>query len=238
MVTSRVPRGVRPQVYNPGVRDAIKEYSQWPTIPQARRLLLRSARPGPRFVPAEPHAATPDPRSGPTLWLRARLAPRNHAQPLSVSVCSLRRHSDPRCSRPALHQGGVHRRLGHRCRPPREGGACREARGEAGGERLVRRAQESSEAAPCWTRGGAILHELWWPPGLNALTHGACWVRPQEDARRAHAHVPLSHVPLYYRGAVWQKSRCIFCVVPADPDGGKPKRSAVAARSARDWMEP
>ena len=23
-----------PQVYNPGLRDAIKSYSQWPTIPQ------------------------------------------------------------------------------------------------------------------------------------------------------------------------------------------------------------
>ena len=26
--------------YNPGVREAIKSYSQWPTIPQARHLLL------------------------------------------------------------------------------------------------------------------------------------------------------------------------------------------------------
>lgn len=26
--------GLHPQVYNPGLRDAIKEYSAWPTIPQ------------------------------------------------------------------------------------------------------------------------------------------------------------------------------------------------------------
>ena len=31
------------EVYNPGLRDAIKAYTQWPTIPQAR-VLRRSAQ--------------------------------------------------------------------------------------------------------------------------------------------------------------------------------------------------